>query len=130
MVDATLNCWKCGSSIEAEPLPLARTAECPSCHADLHVCRLCEFHDTAVAKACCEPVADEVQDKTRANFCGYFQPRPGAFAASDTRVATQSRQVLDAMFGNDGAAGDSAGDGGEANASRRQLDDLFGDSKD
>ena len=54
-----LVCWKCGASLDDEPLPLARTAECAVCNADLHVCRLCEWYDTAVAKACREPVAED-----------------------------------------------------------------------
>ena len=33
---------------------------------------MCRFYDTRKAKSCAEPVADEVQDKQRANFCGYF----------------------------------------------------------
>ena len=82
-------CWKCGASLDDEPLPLARTAECAACNADLHVCRLCEWYDTAVAKSCREPVAEEVHNKERANFCDYFQPRPGAWSAPDTHLGVQ-----------------------------------------
>ena len=35
----------------------------------------------AVAKHCREPIAEEVKDKERANFCDYFKPRPGAYSA-------------------------------------------------
>jgi hypothetical protein len=124
MTSSSLVCWKCGASLEAEPLPLARVAECAACHADLHVCRLCEFYDPALANACREPIAGLVPDKTRANFCDYFQPRPGAYAAADDAPARQSRRELDALFG----AGDApdAGDDAGADAARRRLDDLFG----
>ena len=67
-----LVCWKCGGSLQHLSLPLRRLEACRACGAELHVCRLCEFHDTAVAKGCREPVAEEVKDKTRANFCDYF----------------------------------------------------------
>ena len=72
-----LSCWKCGASLECYTLPLRRLEECPSCRAELHVCRMCVEYDTAVAKHCREPTADEVRDKTHANFCDHFKPRSG-----------------------------------------------------
>jgi hypothetical protein len=104
MKDNGLVCWKCGTSIGDEPLPLGRLAECRACRAQLHVCRLCTFYDTRVAKSCRETVAEEVKDKERANFCGYFQPRPGAHAAGDGR-SQAARQELDALFGTGTSSG-------------------------
>jgi hypothetical protein len=125
MPSTSLLCWKCGASLDAEPLPLARLAECPACHADLHVCRLCEFYDPGVANSCREPIAEVVNDKEHANFCGYFQPRSDAWAESAADPARQAKARLNALFGNAPAAEpeDSAGD---AERARRRLDDLFG----
>ncbi|MCW9057860.1 MAG: hypothetical protein OQL11_03155 [Gammaproteobacteria bacterium] len=92
-------CWKCGASIEAQPLPLSRLAECDACRAELHVCRQCLFFDTGKASQCREPVAEEVRDKTRANFCGYFQLRPDAYQSPDDRAAEVARAELEALFG-------------------------------
>ena len=115
-----LVCWKCGASLGALSLPLRRLEECPACRAELHVCRLCEFFDTAMAKSCREPVAEEVKDKTRANFCDYFRPRPGAYvAAGDGATAARSR--LEALFGGTPAGGDAAVD-----EARARLEELFG----
>ena len=50
-----LVCWKCGASLAALSLPLRRQDECKACGAELHVCRLCEFYDTSVARSCREP---------------------------------------------------------------------------
>ena len=122
----SLVCWKCGSSIAELPIPLARLAECLSCRAYLHVCRMCEFYDPRAAKSCREPVADEVQDKERANFCGYFQVRPAAYHRRDG-TATQSAQVqLDALFGNASGATPSPS---EPDAARAALERLFGTDK-
>ena len=119
-----LECWKCGASLEALPQPLGRREECPACRTDLHVCRLCEFHDTSVAKHCREPVADEVTDKERANFCGYFTPRPGVHRGGPDPAAAQARGDLEALFGlGDGASGGSPT---EADQARSELDSLFG----
>lgn len=95
-----LVCWKCGVSLAALPLPLARGAECPtSCCADLHVCRMCRFYDPAVANACNELLAEPVLDKERANFCDYFQARPDAYTPDATEQAERARAALAALFG-------------------------------
>jgi hypothetical protein len=62
-----LICWKCGASLAELPLPLGRLAECLACHAELHVCRMCEFYDPRVTNSCNEPRAEEVKDKESAN---------------------------------------------------------------
>jgi len=122
-------CWKCGASIAEWPLPLARNAECAACRADLHVCRLCTFYDKRVAKACREPIADEVQDKERANFCGYFSLKIGAYQGQDNRAVQQARSQLDALFGGS-PRGTEQGDHqtvsrSEADMAREQLEQLF-----
>jgi hypothetical protein len=93
-----LTCWKCGASLEALTLPLRRLEECKSCHSELHVCRMCVEYDTRVAKHCREPTAEEVRDKTQANFCDHFKPKVGAYTAP-TGEADAARAALDALFG-------------------------------
>jgi hypothetical protein len=121
-------------------MPLRRRDECPACGADVHVCRMCAFYDTSVAKSCREPVAEEVTDKERANFCDYFRARPGAHAAGGADEAARARAKLEAMFGVEGKSGES-GSGGDpeslmeakrakAEEARRQLDALFGSGDD
>lgn len=131
-----LGCWKCGHTLEEMPVPLRRRDECPACGADLHVCRMCEFYDTSVAKSCREPVAEEVTDKERANFCDYFRASSGIDPAGGTAEADAARARLEAMFGVQGA--DEAGDPStpaqrkraQAEEARRQLDALFGNDDD
>lgn len=91
-------CWKCGAPLVDLSLPLSRTDECRACRAELHVCRMCRFYDTSKAKSCAEPIADEVQDKQRANFCGYFEAAPGRFQPRDG-AADQTRSALESLFG-------------------------------
>ncbi|HEY1889877.1 MAG TPA: hypothetical protein VGG63_05690 [Steroidobacteraceae bacterium] len=94
-----LVCWKCGASLAALTLPLRRLEECPKCRSELHACRMCVDYDTGVAKHCREPIAEEVQDKTRANFCDFFKPRPGAYAAPNVAEGERARAALDKLFG-------------------------------
>jgi hypothetical protein len=94
-----LVCWKCGAALSALSLPLLRRDECPRCRAELHVCRMCKDYDEQVAKKCREPTAEEVSDKTRANFCGHFAPRAQAYVAQDTSAAERARLALEQLFG-------------------------------
>jgi hypothetical protein len=115
-----LRCWRCGVSLAELTPPIERRDECPACHAQLYVCRFCEFHDPKVAKQCREPIADEVKDKDRANFCGYFKPNPHAYVPTDPSNANQARADLVALFG--GTDSNSS----LATAARDALDKLFG----
>jgi hypothetical protein len=98
-VSHDLVCWKCGTALAALTLPLLRHDECPRCRAELHVCRMCADYDVRVAKHCREPTAEEVSDKERANFCGYFQPRAGAYTPKDMSAAEQAKAELERLFG-------------------------------
>ena len=94
-----LVCWKCGASLAHLSLPLRRLDECSKCHAELHVCRICVDYDTRVAKHCREPTAEEVSDKTRANFCDHFKPRDGAYTPPNTVEVDKARAELEKLFG-------------------------------
>jgi hypothetical protein len=98
-MDHGLKCWKCGASLADYTLPLRRLEECRECRAELHACRMCEFYDTSKAKHCREPIAEEVKDKTSANFCDYFRPTPEAWQPAQLSAAEQARAQLEALFG-------------------------------
>jgi len=113
-----LVCWRCGADISDLPQPLGRRAECAACHAELHVCRMCRHYDTSKAKHCREPMAEEVKDKTRANFCDWFQVKHDAFLVVDEHKG-DGRGELDALFG--GSKSPTRID------PKSDLDRLFGD---
>jgi hypothetical protein len=115
-----LHCWRCGASLAELTPPIERRDECPACRAQLYVCRFCEFYDTKVAKQCREPVADEVKDKERANFCGYFKPNPNAYVPADTSAASKAKADLDSLFGGGGTSSSTT------SGARNALDELFG----
>jgi hypothetical protein len=119
---AELVCWKCGASLADLTLPLRRLEECRKCSAELHVCKLCEWYSIAVAKHCREPVAEEVKDKERANFCDYFKPRPGAYVPADVAASSKARIDLDALFGGSKSA---TAEPTAAERARAELDSLF-----
>jgi hypothetical protein len=111
----SLQCWKCGAAL-ALLLPLSRTETCPSCRADLHACRMCRHFDAGRAKQCRELAAEPEPDKTRANFCGWFVPRPDAYRGGGAVVAQSNRSALEALFG---------GQADDVPAKPDRLDDRF-----
>lgn len=114
-----LHCWRCGASLAELTPPIERRDECPACRAQLYVCKFCEFYEPKVAKQCREPVADEVKDKERANFCGYFKVNPNAYVPADTASAHKAKSELDTLFGGAGPTATSS-------SARDALDKLFG----
>lgn len=96
-MNEALECWRCGTSLEDYSLPFSRTDECRACRAELHVCRMCRFYDTSKAKSCAEPIADEVQDKTRANFCGYFIAAGGRHRPHN-EAGDRAKAALESLF--------------------------------
>jgi hypothetical protein len=119
---AELVCWKCGASLADLTLPLLRLEECRKCGAELHVCKLCEWYSIGVAKQCREPIAEEVKDKERANFCDYFKARPDVYVAPDVAASSKARTDLDALFGG---AKNAAAEPSAADRARSELDKLF-----
>jgi hypothetical protein len=123
----SLVCWKCGASLAQLSLPLRRLDECPQCHAELHVCKLCEWYSLSVAKHCRETVAEEVKDKERANFCDYFKPKADAYATTDLDASAKAQAELDALFGRSKPEADSAPS--PAEKARLELEALFAKKK-
>jgi hypothetical protein len=123
-----LVCWKCGASLEEMSLPLLRLDECPQCHAELHVCKMCEWYSVAVAKHCRETIAEEVKDKERANFCDYFKPKQDAHSPVSADAA-KAKTDLEALFGGGSKSGEAA-EPSAADKARAELEALFGKKPD
>jgi hypothetical protein len=87
---------------------------------------MCEFYEPRLSNGCREPMAEEVMDKQRANFCDYFQPRPEAFVARNDAAAKAARAQIETLFR--GEAAGSAGDAARSTAAdaRQALERLFG----
>jgi hypothetical protein len=73
-------------------------------------------------------MADEVQNKERANFCGYFTAKPRAYTPTIDASAL-ARANLDALFSGTKTMekSDNVSDGAltPAERARRDLDNLF-----
>lgn len=98
---AALVCWHCGTSLQHVPQPLARLAQCKSCGADLHVCRLCRFFDPQHSDHCDHEMADPAREVDIANFCHYFRMRADAYNPTEKSRADDALAQLHALFGEE-----------------------------
>jgi predicted RNA-binding Zn-ribbon protein involved in translation (DUF1610 family) len=87
-------CWSCDAKLVATDY--TREGECPQCRKQTHVCRNCRFYEPGRPNDCQEPVAEAVNDKTRANFCDYFEPTANAYRAGPDQNSL--RAAADDLF--------------------------------
>jgi hypothetical protein len=133
-----LTCWNCGATLAAIPRPISRQANCLTCHAELHACRLCRHFAPRHPAQCMEDRAEPPTRKDVANFCEWFEPTSVADARALDRNAA-AKANLDALFGGAArpsrGASPAAGDGdalGDApplskeDAAKAELERLFG----
>jgi hypothetical protein len=126
MSNEQLLCHRCGASLSALSLPLSRRDECPTCRAELHVCRMCVHYAPRWTRGCDEDDAPEVRDKSAANFCDYFVPSRNAFDAGKTAEGTAAQAELARLFGDTSA--DASADRGAhppADDALRAAEALF-----
>lgn len=114
---SVLRCYRCGESLAALSLPLLRLDECPACTVPLHCCRMCEFFDPRVPRQCREDDAEDVKEKSNANFCAWFKPGADRYDPSFTAAENRAQSQLDALFGD--------GRPDEPDGSTDDAEDLF-----
>lgn len=90
------HCHACRGLVTLARRP-GRGDDCSHCGAELHVCLNCAWFDASLSRGCRENQADDVRDKARANFCGWFTFRQQAGDAGDGQDA--AREAAAAFFG-------------------------------
>lgn len=90
----TIHCWSCSDVIETDGV--YRSDHCAKCGQDLKVCKACRHYDANASNECREPAAEYVYEKTRANYCGYYEPRQDRIEVVDE--VADARAKLDALF--------------------------------
>jgi hypothetical protein len=104
-------CHFCGAPLD-DSAEVFRASTCDSCGKDLKICLNCRFYSPGAHWDCAEPLAEQVVDKERSNFCDYFRFREASGGGAS---------------GRDRAAG---GGGAKADRSQKAKKDfrrLFGD---
>lgn len=92
------SCHHCGRDLNLMG-PVARTDGCPHCHSDLKCCRNCRFFDPAFNNQCREPQAEWVTEKTKANFCEFFDfVESSSLGVLGEGGGNKARAAFDALF--------------------------------
>lgn len=118
--ETVYRCWQCGSELTGMIFPVSRREECGDCRAEIHVCRMCKHYDPRVSDQCREDRTEPVTDKTRANFCDYFDISPNAWQERHENEHDAARNAAEALFGG---SADSPDNGGGS----EELKRLFGE---
>lgn len=71
------HCHACDGRVEMQRKP-GRRDDCSHCGAALHACLNCVLFDPSGSRGCREPQAEDVREKSRGNFCGWFEFKSGA----------------------------------------------------
>ncbi len=95
-------CHHCGREVSLLSA-LGRTDSCPNCTADLKCCLNCRFFDRGANNQCREPQAEWCPEKSKANFCEFFEFREiSRLTARGVSVAQssegQARRAFDQLF--------------------------------
>jgi hypothetical protein len=97
--DKVFTCSECGAKVPIT-VTIGREDVCPRCKNDLHTCRNCSRFDPAYNNQCREPKADPVVDKSKANFCEFFEPllKLDLHNARSGPTPDDARQAFESLF--------------------------------
>lgn len=92
------HCYQCGEALTAMILPVSRREECPSCRAEVHVCRMCLHYRANRQQWCAEDRAEPPSSTERANFCDYYALNENAWSGQGENPDQASLDQLSALF--------------------------------
>ncbi len=110
--DPRLYCTTCRRPLDLEKKS-GRRDECPHCSAELHACLNCRSYEPRLSRPCREPqalVEETIRDVARANFCQWFEHRPGPPGLDGPSSPGEAKAAFDALFGGPKPAADGEKD--------------------
>ncbi len=90
------SCWSCG--LELKTSDYGRETNCLQCGKPTRVCLNCRWYDASKANACSEPMAEEVKEKDRPNFCDFFEPEIKAQGAAQGKTDADYLAAAEDLF--------------------------------
>ena len=89
-------CWNCAA--ELGPQDYGRETNCMGCGKPTRVCRNCRWYAPGRVNECVEPMAERVLDKTRANYCEFFEPTTETGGAEGVSADEELRKAAEDLF--------------------------------
>ncbi len=91
------HCWNCQRGLTR--LDYGRELNCLDCQKPTRCCRNCRQYAPGRPNDCLEPRVERIVEKTRANFCEWFEPSPRLnAAAADAANPDQLRSAAEDLF--------------------------------
>ncbi len=94
--DVIGRCWHCGRDLTKADY--GRETLCLGCGKATRVCRNCRHYAPGKPNACLEPMAEEVLNKERANFCELFDPGDRHSGTAGTTSAAELLKRANDLF--------------------------------
>ena len=99
MAQQSVWCKACGKKTTLE-YKISFREECPFCHADLHICLNCRFHDKGAYNECRESSAEPVKEKEKNNHCEYFEANPDIKKQDSSSEREKALKAAQSLFKN------------------------------
>jgi predicted RNA-binding Zn-ribbon protein involved in translation (DUF1610 family) len=90
------HCWSCAKGLVAADY--GREQSCPGCGKATRVCRNCRHFAPGRPNDCIEPMAERVLEKTKANFCEYFEATKTPLGDPQPSSDETLREAAEALF--------------------------------
>jgi hypothetical protein len=100
-------CHNCGTEWVSEKKVPGVKEFCEKCSGYLHCCLNCRHYNPAYHNQCAIPTTDWVGDKAGANFCDEFEFKDTVAALRDAGEADAARKALEGLFGDTVAPSDT-----------------------
>jgi hypothetical protein len=92
-------CHFCGAPLD-DSAEVFRASTCDSCGKDLKICLNCRFYSPGAHWDCAEPLAEQVVDKERSNFCDYFRFREASGGGAKADRSQKAKKDFRRLFGD------------------------------
>jgi ribosomal protein L34E len=89
-------CWHCGTDLQS--IDYGRESDCRGCGKPTRTCRNCRWYAPDRTNQCLEPMAERVMEKTKANFCDYFEPTITPSGDTERSSEEDLRQAAEDLF--------------------------------
>jgi len=90
-----VKCAACGAKT---PSSINHESSCPTCRADLHICRQCTYFDPSARFECLKPIVTKIVNKNARNTCELFTPRTVVERETSSGAPTDARQAFAKLF--------------------------------
>jgi predicted RNA-binding Zn-ribbon protein involved in translation (DUF1610 family) len=91
----TVKCTSCGAKVTTA---IGGESTCPTCKAELHTCRQCNYFDPSARFECSKPITARIVNKNARNTCELFTPRTVVERQTSSGPPTDARAAFAKLF--------------------------------